>query len=570
MLENQWFIFSSGSGEAVIDHAALPPKHRSHTASIPGPITLRHGPSVLVEEDEDTCALAIGDTRALRNLKAFTRSAPDRHAALFILNKKTGALRVVTDRINFSKIFLFTEPDGGFALTTHLTFLARPRLALSVTGLACGIANGTQFSNSTIFRDVTVLERAAFHEFHDAQRTATPYWHYGFHSPAANRPAKQNLVKQEMKDALVDAVRDQVCDRPLLVSLSGGFDSSGILGILHKFAKPESVHTFSYVFGEPQKGSDALVARQMAQITGYPHDLIQAYDGDIAATIRRNAALGQGLTNFCDEIDAWQHQAQTAAPGSVVLAGDECFGWADRRIVSTDDVLVSVCLRKFDFAAAVSPWLDASLRREMSDTLAAEIDAIVARNAAPGLHDTKDVLYLHHRLQWGLLPWRRFLIGDSFEVREPFLQTSVLDLIKRLPLANRIGKALYREAIQELVPEVFAVPRARTGQATPRWRKELVESHTAIRELLKKPSTLDAVIEPAILTRMLDSLVDSGKAAPRQSLSHNLKMTARNLVGPAATRALRSFVRPETPKYQAPETILLRLLVLREFLRTDS
>ncbi|MGB6194155.1 MAG: hypothetical protein WBF42_16940, partial [Terracidiphilus sp.] len=81
MLENQWFIFSSGSGEAAVDGGALPSNHRSHTTpgihesleSIHGPShgsihglgTLRHGPSVLVEEDEDTYALAIGDTRAL-------------------------------------------------------------------------------------------------------------------------------------------------------------------------------------------------------------------------------------------------------------------------------------------------------------------------------------------------------------------------------------------------------------------------------------------------------------------------------------------------------------------------
>ncbi len=563
MLENQWFIFSSGSGETTVDGASLPPKHRSHIArGTHGSVTLRHGLSVVVEEDEDTYALAVGDTRALRNLKAFTSSAPERHAALFILNKKTSAIRVVTDRINFSKIFCFTAPDGNFALATHLTLFARPSLALSLTGLACGIANGTQFGNSTVFRDVTVLERAAVHHFQGAQHTSASYWRYGFESPVAKGSAKQNL-----KDCLVEAVRDQVCDRPVLVSLSGGFDSSGILGILRKFAKPESVHTFSYVFGQPQKGSDALVARQMAQITGYPHDLLQAYDGDIAATIRRNAQLGQGLANFCDEIDAWQRQAETAAPASVVLAGDECFGWADRRIVSTDDVLVSVCLRKFDFAAAVSPYLDTSVRREMTDSLAAEIDGIVAQSAGESLHDMKDVLYLHHRLQWGLLPWRRFVIGEFFEVREPFLETSVLELIKRLPPADRIGKALYREAIQELVPEVFAVPRARTGQAAPRWRKELAKNHTAIRELLKKPSTLDAVIEPAVLNRMLDSLVQAGEADSRQNWNQNWKMTVRKLVGPAATRALRSFVRPETPKYQAPETILMRLLVLREFLR---
>ncbi|HWA94462.1 MAG TPA: hypothetical protein VG844_07655 [Terracidiphilus sp.] len=42
----------------------------------------------------------------------------------------------------------------------------------------------------------------------------------------------------------------------------------------------------------------------MASLVGYPHQILESYHGSILATIESNARLGQGLSNFCDEIDA--------------------------------------------------------------------------------------------------------------------------------------------------------------------------------------------------------------------------------------------------------------------------
>jgi hypothetical protein len=317
MLTNQWFVVATGDGHASVDTKTLPAnREKKILTGTLSSVTVFHGPTVRVEDREDTFALAVGDTRSLCDLDGFRQSGPSRHAAICVIDKKTLAIRVLTDRVNFSKIF-YSNSEAGLVLATHLTLLARKQLKLSINGLASVIANGTQFNNLTVYEDFRVLDRASIHEFAGGTHRETSYWQYGFESSIPRSAAKQQL-----KDALVDSIRDQICDRPILLSLSGGFDSSGILGVLAKYVKPQSINTFSYVFGDPKPNTDASVAKQMADLTGYPHETIQAWDGDILATFRRNAQLGQGLSNFCDEIDAWHRQAQLHA-GSIVLAGDE-------------------------------------------------------------------------------------------------------------------------------------------------------------------------------------------------------------------------------------------------------
>lgn len=558
MLDNQWFAVEAGQRGLIREAGSVPAlRKKTVVTTASGTITVLHGPGVLTEEDEATFALAVGDTRGLRRLAEYRDGGPKQHAVVCVIDKRTLTVRVITDRINFAKIF-YCEDGDGFALSTHLSFFSREKLKLSMSGVASTIANGAQFNNQTVYSNISVLDRATVHEFGGAARKATTYWRYEFDTTGNGQHAERQL-----KEVLVEAVRAQVCERPVLLSLSGGYDSSGILGVLARYVKPASLRTFSYVLGTPAEGCDALVARAMAERTGYPHEMIEAYDGDVVRTIVRNARLGQGLSNFCDEMDAWHRQGEKLA-GAVMLAGDECFGWTDRRLTSTDDVLVSVCLRKFESAAVLEPYVGAQAYRAMADELAARVDQVLTRTTLTQLHDLKDFLYLDQRTPWGLLPWRRFLIGSFFEVREPFLQTEVLDVVKTMTRAQRVGKALYRKVIQELAPEVFTVPRARTGQAMAPWRAELVKHRRQVERLLEAPSALDAVIGPDALRALLNSLATQNDAKP------NWKMTARRMVGPTATRLLRSFVRPEAPKTQPAETILMRLLTLRCFLADET
>lgn len=555
MLDSQWFAVAANEGQSLVRDDAFPKKSKSvhiDTAAA-GRLRVVYGATVLVEEDEQTLALAVGDTRSLRNLAEFRSSGPMRHAVICVIDKIHGSVRIITDRIGYSKIFCRDFGGDGFALATHATLLDRQKLKISINALASALANGTQFNNSSLYSDVRILQRASVHEFVGGKHNTVEYWHYGFEEAVTPGTAKQRL-----KDAVVDAVCDQVCDSPILLSLSGGFDSSGILGILTKYAKPQVLNTFSYVFGEPKPGSDAAVSRSMASLAKVPHENVQAYCGNIQSTIPRNAQLGQGMANFCDEVDAWFQQGKAHA-GSVLLAGDECFGWSGRRFVTVEDAFRTVCLRRFDAAAILLPYLDSSMAKSLSDGLDADVDQVMRSASQSNLHDLKDYWYLDQRISFAQPPWRRFLVGEFFEVREPFLQTQLLEVIKTLPTAERIGKVLYREVIQELAPEVFSIPRARTGQEAPNWRSELIKGRSKIDELLQIPSALDELIDPSVIRALLNSLETETQNKP------SWKRRISRLMGPSISRFLARFVRPEM-HLTAPEIMLLRLLSLREFL----
>jgi asparagine synthetase B (glutamine-hydrolysing) len=232
MLGHQWFFLYSSSNSSV-NAASLPEARKKVAIDIAGKQwLLLHGLTTCVEETPQHYSIAVGDTRGLRELSEFQTAGPRRHAVILTIEKDSGIVRVLTDRINYSKIFCHKLPDG-FVLATHLTFFSREDLHLSSAGLACGIANGTQFFTSTVFKEIEVLERACLHTFDGRHHHTEAYWMYGFGEVVPRRSAKD-----KMKECLVESVRAQVCDRPLLLSLSGGFDSSGILGILAKYVKP--------------------------------------------------------------------------------------------------------------------------------------------------------------------------------------------------------------------------------------------------------------------------------------------------------------------------------------------
>lgn len=66
------------------------------------------------------------------------------------------------------------------------------------------------------------------------------------------------------------------------MSLSGGYDSPCILGLLWKL-QAKQVQCFSYIVDSGSEGSDESVAARMASIAGFPHRTVSAYNGDLGA-----------------------------------------------------------------------------------------------------------------------------------------------------------------------------------------------------------------------------------------------------------------------------------------------
>ena len=83
-------------------------------------------------------------------------------------------------------------------------------------------------------------------------------------------------MAEELQSLLIQAVRRRLYDNPnVFLSLSAGYDSTGLLGILAYDLRVPDVRCFSYEHGAPSPNSDAGLSRQMAECAGYAHETIR-------------------------------------------------------------------------------------------------------------------------------------------------------------------------------------------------------------------------------------------------------------------------------------------------------
>jgi hypothetical protein len=213
------------------------------------------------------------------------------------------------------------------------------------------------------------------------------------------------------------------------------------------------------------------------------------------------------MANFCYEIDAWMkirsefsNQARSA-----LLGGDECFGWTDCELQCNTDVLNSVSIHSFE----VLSWLSAVLPKRtysmLYDGLEEELVDIIKRcPPTRDYHDSKDFLYLDQRLSNHILPWREFFAGQFVNVRNPFLDNSILDFMMKVPSFLRRGKVLYRETITNMFPELFGFARARRSGHEIDWRRQFSAQQSSVESLiLTTESKLDKIIPADVVLHLL-------------------------------------------------------------------
>ncbi|MSP67651.1 MAG: hypothetical protein EXQ96_06065 [Alphaproteobacteria bacterium] len=322
MLDHQWAVVvlevpTLDDARAMVQLLPRAEFHEFHSGA--HRILLAHGQSVFVEDTISKYCLAVGDTRHFPSLSTADSNAPNRHSTIFQVGKTDGAIKIITDRIGLDKVFKLSN-EHGIVFSTHISIINTSLSEPQKTGIWFGLSNGVLLNNLTLYRDINILERETIHKITKGTHEKNTYWNFGFSSPAPSRNYRNDL-----KDALVSSVRDEVDERTVLLSLSGGFDSSGILGLITKFARPRELQSVSYVSGSATSGSDAMVAKKMASELKIPLSMVQAYDGDVVSAIQRNAKIGQGITNFCDEIDFW-HKIGESNFGKLMIVGDEAFG----------------------------------------------------------------------------------------------------------------------------------------------------------------------------------------------------------------------------------------------------
>jgi len=466
--------------------------------------------------------------------------------ALALWDARGRVLHLARDRFGIKPLYWCRE-GGAVAFASELGallaggFPARPELDRAELRhyLALGFASpgGALLAGVRSVPPGQVLSLAA-----DSGERLVPYWRPP--EPGARSPED---APERLAATLAEAVERQlVADVPVGVFLSGGVDSSTV-SVLASRAVSGPLRTFSVGFVGPGAVSELGAARLVADRLGSDHHELVMDPRTVAADLEQILdGLDTPLAD-CTAIPTWYMSRLARDTVTVALSGegaDEVFGGYERqRFDVAFDLLGAPGRRLVPLAVRLlgrTPSPRLRERARMAPSLgrqlhwgriftAGGIDAL----AASPIADEAAMLapYADLAVRWqalartdpvnGRLTADResFLPGDllpkvdrmsmahSLEVRVPFLDNEVADLV--LPLPGRLkatlrrDKVLLRQAVAEIVPETTAT-RRKQAFATPigPWlRGELRE---AAADLL----AVDAVrrrglFEPAAVERLL-------------------------------------------------------------------
>ena len=460
----------------------------------------------------------------LKNGINFIRSINGSYA-LFIMDLTRDKFFIVMDRINSRKIFQYVDSDY-FIFSNSIYFFSDFSLSADPKAIAWYLSNGAVFNSRTLFNEIKVLKRATITEISSNQIKQKTYWEYHFNNEYENISEKE--LSNELNKLLIRSVEKRIkSNYKIYISLSGGYDSAAILGIIRYSLKLDDVKTFTYAHGNISCKSDAYVSKLMADKCGYKFNMLPAFVNNLLSFLEENAYWGQGTANICDEINAINtiRDELGDSPNNNLFFGDECFGWVDEPITSKREAFRSLRIYDFDNLRLLDKFLPSHLFTNLRDELIADYADVL--NRVPDFEDhfdTKNYLYLDQRVSNVMTSWRDFFYSPYISIQNPFLDNEILDFMQKIPKAYRINKLLFKNTVMKYYPEIFKFKRAKIANAVP----DSVYSHlfrknnTKLKKCLKEPNILDQYVPSYSINNLIDY-----KESALNSYLHNVQLFIR-------------------------------------------
>lgn len=240
-------------------------------------------------------------------------------------------LFVARDALGIKPLYYARLRDGGVAFASELNaLLASKQVPREIDPTSAGeyLAWFSVPAPRTIYRGIANLPPGHSLRVDPQGRVSSGAW---WHLPAPVRPgqvaANYHDFVHGLRAQLEDSIRaHRVADVPVGAFLSGGMDSTAVVGLM---AKSGATHlkTFSLIFGEAGFSEQAS-ARLAAQTFGTEHHEELITGARVATDLPRILSSFDQPTG--DGINTW-YASQTARQGGVTVAlsglgGDELFG----------------------------------------------------------------------------------------------------------------------------------------------------------------------------------------------------------------------------------------------------
>ncbi len=193
--------------------------------------------------------------------------------AFAIWDDRARELFIARDRVGKKPLYYTITPGGTLIFGSELKSLREHpefRGDISIEALDAYLTFGYVPDPLTIFRDVHKLPPGHHLTFKDGRALVEQYWDFPYESPQENPARSEDECLEELRELLDEAVRLRMeADVPLGAFLSGGVDSSTVVGLMARHAT-QPVKTFSIGFHEDSY-NELKYARIAAQRFGTDH-----------------------------------------------------------------------------------------------------------------------------------------------------------------------------------------------------------------------------------------------------------------------------------------------------------
>jgi len=444
--------------------------------------------------------------------------------ALAIWDERRKRLVLARDRAGKKPLFIYRDARRLAFASEIKSFFSHPQIPIEIdpSSIPAYLRFGHMASPASFYRGVEQLPPATVLTIDESGATAIDrFWRLPVEPHP--RPIPRDEAARDVARLVTEAVKKRlVADVPLGAFLSGGLDSSIIVGVMSRLME-QPVKTFSIGFEGDAAYDETSYARMVARHFGTDHSefrvtphaielidpLIWHHDGPfgdssavptyLVARMTREHVTVALSGDGGDELFAGYLRFQAAALAERMprIAGHglrAALRWmptpvSDRHWLSRAkrfarfvDLPLADRLDSWSspFFQNVDEWLEPDFRRSLVMPKAR------AEDEAAGLSPLTRVLrqnfegYLVDDL---LVKADRCSMANSLEVRSPFLDRELTEYVMALPdaykLAGRQRKVILRAAFADMLPPAvrsrgkmgFGVPLARwfSGELRPTW-----------------------------------------------------------------------------------------------------
>ncbi|MGH6949099.1 MAG: N-acetylglutaminylglutamine amidotransferase, partial [Kiloniellales bacterium] len=421
--------------------------------------------------------------------------------AFALWERDSGRLLLARDRLGIKPLYL-AELPGGLRFASSLPALARSE-GVSRTIDPVALHHYMSFhavvpAPRTIIEGVRKLPPATTLTIErDGRRREQRYWYLSYMPQAGD----DEVTEAEWQEALLVALRRAVkrrlvADTPVGVLLSGGVDSSLIVGLLAE-AGQSGLATFSVGFDsiDDEDGDEFRYSDIIAERFATNHHKIAVDCEDFLPRVSDSiAAMSEPMVSH-DNVGFYLLSREVSKQVRVVQSGqgaDEVFGgyhWYPP-LLDSNDPAADYARVFFDrdhegFAEAVQPeYLGEDHSRAFVERHFEEVEA--TRPVDRALHLDSTVMLVddpvkrvdNMTMAWGL------------EARVPFLDHELVELAARIPADLKIkngGKHILKEAARRVIPSAV-IDRPKGYFPVPALKRIRGATLDFVRLLLNEPA----------------------------------------------------------------------------------